>query len=117
MALSWYNGFSPAQREQGNKWVHDAVDSNELVPLSECACHYCGQDEGIRHYHCEDYSTKETVVGGSVPVCWRCHMMIHRRFRHPKSYEKYFEEVKSGKRYPPIYKQNQWQELNQHSID
>jgi hypothetical protein len=117
MALSWYNGFSPEQREQGDKWIKKAVADGRLAPLNTTKCHYCGQEQGIRHYHCEDYSTEEIVVGTSIPVCWVCHMMIHRKGRHPASYRNYFDRVKQGYMPKPVFTGNQWQALNKYTID
>lgn len=116
MIMNSYNGFSPAQRQKGDKIIKAAIAEGKLKPLTEVKCYICGQDEGIRHYHNEDYSP-ENVIADARPVCWRCHMMIHKRFRHPKSYEKYISEVKAGKRYPPVYKHNDWGALTQHMID
>ena len=117
MALSWYNGFSPQQRERGDKWIKEAIDYGELKPLKQVPCSICGQDKGIRHYHCEDYSSYETVVGGAIPVCWMCHMMIHRKPKHPKSAERYFERIKAGERFDPVYLGNEWFRLDQFNAD
>ena len=100
-----YNGFSPAERIKGDKIIKQAIHDGILKPLKETKCSICGQDKGIRHYHCEDYS-EEKILDDVVPVCWRCHMMIHSRFRHRKAFEIYMSEVKGGKRYPPVYRHN-----------
>jgi hypothetical protein len=114
--MNSYNGFTGEQREQGNKIIKKAIKDGILKPLTEVECLYCKQKEGIRHYHNEDY-TPENIISDAIPVCWRCHMMIHKRFRHPKSYEKYFAEIKKGKQYPPVYRATAWNELNIHLID
>ena len=98
-----YNGFSPKERLEGDKIIKQAIKDGILKPLDECSCALCGQDKGIRHYHNEDYS-KENVVKDAICVCWRCHMMIHCRFKHKEAYIKYAKEIKSGKKYPPVYK-------------
>ena len=41
-----------------------------------------------------------------VPICWRCHMILHSYHRNPSAYKKYFQEVKDGIQYPPVYKHN-----------
>lgn len=111
-----YNGFTPAQRIAGDKIIKAAIARGELLPLNKTKCSLCGQDKGIRHYHCEDYSP-ENILNDVRPLCWRCHMMLHTRFRHPKSWKKYLQEVKSGIRYDPVYRGNDFETLQQHYID
>lgn len=98
-----YNGFTPEQRMHGDKIIKRAIAEGKLPPLSETKCILCGQDKGIRHYHCEDYS-EDKILDDVVPVCWRCHMMIHSRFRNRKAFDIYMEEVKGGKTYPPVFR-------------
>ena len=111
-----YNGFTPKQRLAGDKIIKKAIEDGILMKLSDCKCKFCGQDKGIRHYHCEDYSP-ENILNDAIPVCWLCHMMIHSRFKHPKSYVKYFREIKKGKRYSPTYRGNDWDKLESFFID
>lgn len=111
-----YNGFTAKQRMHGDKIIKEAIKRGMLPPLSECSCYLCGQRKGILHYHNEDY-TPENVIKDAKPVCWTCHMMIHARFDHPKSYEKYMESVRNGKQYPPVYRGNAWEILEQYFVD
>lgn len=113
--LKSYNGFTPEQREQGDRIIKEAIAKGELKPLKDCVCADCGQDKGIRHYHTEDYSP-DKILKAVVPLCWRCHMMLHSRFRHPKSYAAYKEAVKNGKRYAPVYRHD-FAALEEHFID
>jgi len=115
--MTWYNGFSPEQRARGDKWIREAIDYGELPRLKDTKCKICGQDKGIRHYHCEDYSSYETVVGGAIPLCWMCHMMIHRRARNPKSVENYFKRIEAGERFEPVYRPNEWWRLDKFNVD
>ncbi len=113
---SSYNGFSPEERIKGDKIVKQAIERGEIPPPNTVHCAMCGQTRGIRHYHQEDYSP-ENVVADSVCLCWRCHMMLHSRFSHPRSWHKYFVEVVLHKQqYPPVYNHS-WNNLNQHLID
>lgn len=50
-------------------------------------------------------------------VCWRCHMMIHRAEDHPLSSERYFERVRNGERFRPVFRSNAWEELDEFMID
>lgn len=112
-----YNGFTPAQRTQGDKILKIAVSNGIIPEAMKTPCTICGQDNGIRHYHCEDY-TPENIISDARVVCWRCHMMIHTRFAHPLSFGKYMMEVTLyKKRFAPVFRGNAWEELEQHYID
>lgn len=104
-----------------------------VIP-SPTICRVCGQKNGIIQYHNTDYdvslevqpkmlnntATEEDVKRLQevlLPVCWRCHMMIHKKEHHPLSYEKYMQEINSGVRFDPVFVQNDWHKLDQHIID
>lgn len=112
-----YNGFTGEQRMEGDRILKRAIAAGEIPSPMTQPCAMCGQTEGIRHYHCEDYSP-EHIVDDAVVLCWRCHMMLHNRFYHPKSWYNYFYQVVlHKKRFPPVFKGNDWGTLNQHYID
>lgn len=112
-----YNGFTPAQRIQGDAIVKEAIARGELPPLSEQKCCLCGQTKGILHYHQEDYSP-DKVVASSRPLCWVCHMMLHSRFSHPLSFGKYMIDVTMyGKRVAPTYRPDDFNKLEALYID
>lgn len=96
-----YNGFTPAERMKGDRIIKKAISEGKLEPPTECI--FCGQKEGILHYHCEDY-TPETILENCMCMCWRCHMILHSRYRNREAFDKYIEEISNGKRYPPVYK-------------
>lgn len=111
-----YNGFTPEQREYGDSIVKKAIERGDLKPLSEAVCCLCGQDKGIRHYHQEDYSP-DKVVADSHCLCWRCHMMLHSRYKHPESFAKYMIDVTIyHKRFAPVFRHD-FDLLNEHLID
>jgi hypothetical protein len=101
--LKPYNGFSGKQRDEGDKIIKQAIKEGRLIPLTEAVCVMCGQDKGIRHYHCEDYSP-ENILNDAKCYCWRCHMIWHSRFKYPEQVKKYFDEIAAGKRFPPVYR-------------
>lgn len=116
-AMKEYNGFSPAERNRGGRILKKAIEDGIIPDPMNCSCCLCGQDKGIRHYHNEDYS-EENIFEDARVVCWRCHMMIHTRFRHPLSFGKYMIDVTMyDKRYNPVYSPTAWGELEQHYID
>ena len=115
--MKYYNGFSPSQREHANDVQKEAIRNGIIPKPTDCRCVICGQDKGIRHYHNEDYS-EDKILSDARVVCWRCHMMIHTRFRHPLSFAKYMIDVSLYKKcFPPVYVPNDWDILNEHYID
>ena len=112
-----YNGFTPEQRETGDKIIKEAVAKGIIPKANATPCVLCGQDKGIRHYHCEDYSPDKIVADTRV-LCWRCHMMLHTRYKHPLSYGKYMIDVAIyHKQFDPVFKPDAWEELEKHYID
>lgn len=95
--------FTAVQRNAGDKLIKEAIADGRLKQLTECTCSQCGQDEGIIHYHTEDY---DNPVETAEPWCWRCHMMWHSRYRAPKAALRYFEKIKAGERFPAVYGSN-----------
>ena len=106
--LDSYNGFTPEQRQVSKEIISQAIKEEKLKPLNECKCIICGQDKGLREYHIEDYSSKESIINSATPVCWTCHQYIHhQKDKNPEVYEKYVEEVKETPRIP-VYITNLW---------
>lgn len=98
-----YNGFSPEQRIMVGDIIKEKVKTGELQEAKECK--RCKQTKGIIHYHLEDYSlpvTEEKIEH----LCWRCHMMHHSRRRSPDAVAQYFEDIKQGKQFPPVFRHN-----------
>lgn len=112
-----YNGFTPQQREASIPILKKAIAEGRIKDPMHDKCCICGQDKGIRHLHNEDYSP-DKVVEDAHCVCWRCHMMIHGRFRHPNSFAKYMIDVTIYKKqFPPVYRPTDWGALNINLID
>lgn len=110
--MNSYNGFSPEERRRGDRILKKAIKEGKIPDPMTQPCAMCGQTKGIRHYHCEDYSP-ENILQDATVLCWRCHMMLHTRFWHPKSWHKYMTEVVfHHKQYPPVYRGNDWGQLD-----
>ena len=94
--------FTPKQRRASLIMVKKAMKDGVLSPLENVPCRMCGQTEGIKHYHCENY---DDPVGDVSCLCWRCHMIFHSRYKSPEAVFRYIYEVTVyGKQYPPVYK-------------
>ena len=102
MTLSWYNGFSPEERMEGGRIIKQAIRDGIIPDERLMKCERCGQDKGIRVYHCEDYSP-DKILGNLTCLCWRCHMQIHSKYKNSYEWRKYEEDINNGKRYPPVY--------------
>lgn len=111
-----YNGFTPAQRMAGDKILKKAIEDGIIKSPMEQACCMCGQDKGIRHLHCEDYSPNN-IIKDARCLCWRCHMMLHGRYSHPNSWSKYVIDVSIyKKRFAPVYRHD-FKVLDENMID
>ncbi len=59
-----------------------AIEDGVLSPVAKVACRICGQTEGERIYHCENY---DDPVNDAACLCWHCHQMWHRRSKKSRS--------------------------------
>ena len=127
-----YKKWSAEERKKSNLMTRKARKLG-LMPYPSKCC-YCEQDKGILHYHNTDYDVtleltpkllngtatdaeKARIMSALKPICWRCHMMLHRGERHPKSAEVYFNRVKNGERFAPVFRGDAWGCLEQFMID
>ncbi len=117
-----YKGWSGDFRKESLKLTNAAKKMGWIENPSKC--NRCGQTDGILHLHNEDYDVtyytlkevfnrfpisitveeQEKVNSVLEQICWRCHMMHHSVRRNKQAVEKYFVEIKNGKKYPPVYK-------------
>ena len=108
--MNEYNGFSEKERLKGDRIIKKAIENGDLPPLNQTKCCICGQDKGIRQYHCEDY-TPENILDDVVPICKRCHLRLHKNIDdNPERWKQYLEDVKNGLRLDPSYDNRYWTE-------
>ena len=100
-----YNGYTAAQRSKSMDWLRAQWEVGAVKrPFKCCAC---GQDKGIIDAHAEDYSEPfEAGKTDQYPLCYRCHMMVHCRFRNKDKWEWYRLQIKNGVRFKPFYSRN-----------
>lgn len=101
MTLTEYNGFSPEERDEGDKIIKKAIEEGILPDLHSIPCELCGQDKGVREYHAEDYSP-DKILDDVICVCKSCHLHIHAA-RKGDGWKKREEEIKKGIRHKPTY--------------
>ena len=88
-----YKKWTSKEREKSLRLSNKAKGLGLIPPPIECR--FCGKTEGKLQYHNVDYdaslnylpkmiagtaTAEETamVLDSYIPVCWRCHMNIHR---------------------------------------
>ena len=106
-----YKGWTPKQRLESLKKTKEAIKNGEIPKPHKC--NRCGLEEGIIHYHNEDYSHPTKYLE---QLCWTCHMMHHSKRRAPISNVLYFENVKKGMKPEPVYYHN-FKHLDKYLID
>ena len=119
--MNGYKKWDGTQRQESLKLFNLAKKAGLIESPKECKI--CGQTKGILMTHNKNYdvtlSYLPKLLDGKanemeisqihkalVPICWRCHMILHSYHRNPSAYKKYFQEVKDGIQYPPVYKHN-----------
>lgn len=97
-----YNGFTADQRNKAQAWLNKQWANGELKRPTHC--HACGQTKGIIDAHAEDYSLPfEAGKTDEYHLCYRCHMMVHCRYRNWTAWCQYRDNVRAGVRYAPFY--------------
>jgi hypothetical protein len=102
--MNWYNGFSPEQRAASGAWVKEQVQLGLYVWPTRCEA--CGQDTGIFDTHVEDYSQPYGDHNYAYPLCFRCHMVLHLRFRMPSLWSEYRAHIRDGFRFQACFQRN-----------
>jgi len=110
--LNSYNGFTAAERSAAYRWFKLAWASGAIVPdLSQCCA--CGQTEGWKEPHNEDYSKPYGPHLGAFVFCYRCHMLVHCRFRNAQVWDDYRAAVRLGLRAEALFTRDWWAVVRQ----
>lgn len=128
-----YKKWSAAERQKSLALTNEAKRRGLLQEPTKCRI--CGQEHGILHTHNSNYDATlafvpkmlegtatpeeiQAVHDALMPICWTCHMMLHRGEKHPLSWQRYLAQVEvEGKQFPPVYKPDSWEVLDQFMID
>lgn len=100
-----YNGFSGSQRARAGRWLAEMWRRGVLPRPTECRV--CGQRSGVIDAHAEDYS--EPFAAGKTDqwhLCFRCHMILHCRFKAPEAWRIYRSQMVAGLRFEAVGKRN-----------
>lgn len=98
--LKTYNGFDHAQRMAGFRWLNGEYAAGRRTKPT--VCEVCGQTEGPITAHSEDYSMPFGDHIGRHGLCYRCHMMIHCRFKAPQAWDTYKRHIRDGRIFVPV---------------
>ena len=95
-----YNGFTGEQRLSAYEWGK----LQDRPPVVSCMA--CGQTEGRLERHSEDYSKPYGPHIGRWHLCFRCHRMLHMRFRLPNNFFQYRKLLIDGYSFPALHGTN-----------
>lgn len=93
-----YNGWPEHVRYGRDKHYYHARTNGVLAAAS--GCHACGISFGDQPvpYHAEDYGpTLEDYWASCVPLCHRCHAMVHARFVTPNYWNLFLQQLADEK--------------------
>lgn len=105
-----YNGFTPAERNRAQRWINKHLEAHLIQrPVACCAC---GAKDCIIDFHCEDYNEPYGPQTIKYPLCYVCHLMVHCRFKSPKQWKRYLEDLRVGKIFP-LFKTRSWERFKE----
>lgn len=94
-----YNGFSNEERWRSTVWLVWA-DFNGLH-MKPKRCLACLTTDGLIVGHWEDYSWP-FHQGKDIPLCRKCHTMVHTRILYPEKWDSYRRAIREGWRPMPM---------------
>lgn len=98
--MTSYNGFPPEQRERAQRWLVKQWNSGAVPRPSKCCA--CGQTKGIIHAHAEDYSEPFGENLLRYPLCYRCHITLHCRFKNKEGWTRFIRLLHEGWSWVPL---------------
>jgi hypothetical protein len=99
--MATYNGFTDQQRNVAAAWEkRERYSGRKQAPV---VCQVCGQLEGRIEPHSEDYSFPYGAHIGQYGFCFRCHRILHMRFRAPEAWLRYLEALRDGATFAPVH--------------
>lgn len=94
--------WTSEERTESHRGFCRAVAGGLIPAYPDRACCWCGQGEGYLNWHMEDYSHPYRFA---MPLCFRCHMIVHSRHWAPQAWRAYSRLVQEGWRWQPIAQQ------------
>lgn len=99
MTANPYNGFTAEFRDRQGRLIREAIRAGDLAPPR--ACRACRTPASVMPVHChlEDYFAWRDYI----PLCYQCHMAVHRRFAEPATWARWKALVRHGWRPTPAF--------------
>jgi hypothetical protein len=97
VVTSWYNGYSPKERDDKFKAMKKLLAKGELAqPSGSCAL--CNDNEVPLEYHDEDYGAPFIWEPPALlALCRHCHRdKLHKRFNRPLAWSAYVAHIRRG---------------------
>jgi hypothetical protein len=106
MAYVSYNGWTGLVRKSRDTIFFGAIKAG-LLPDKPTVCFGCGittENHGAKiQQHSEEYGPlPEDYIKSCVPLCFRCHFLVHARFKIPNKWLRYLNRVASGNLQRPL---------------
>jgi len=97
MPGSWYNGYSPRERDAKYAALMASIQKGE-IPSATGPCQLCGDPNAVVAYHSEDYSAPfRWLPPAMFALCRHCHLAkLHKRFSQPESWYAFLAHVRRG---------------------
>jgi hypothetical protein len=94
---SWYNGYSPEERNEKFKVLKRLLKAGEVAAATG-PCALCGDPEVPVEYHSEDYAAPfRWYPPAMYSLCRNCHRhKLHKRFGNPWSWNAFVAHVRRG---------------------
>ena len=94
---SWYNGYSPKERDEKFRELKRLINTGKLKP-AKGPCDLCCDPNVDVEYHDEDYGkpyiwTKPALLS----LCKHCHRIkLHKRFKNTSNWNIYLAHIRRG---------------------
>lgn len=97
IVASWYNGYSPKERDDKYRVLMNLISKGEL-PRAQGPCDLCNDPDVAVEYHDEDYGqpylwTKPALLC----LCRHCHRYkLHKRFNNKDNWYVFLAHIRRG---------------------
>jgi len=94
---SWYNGYSPKERDDKYKELMRLIAKGEL-PAAKGPCDLCNDPNVPVEYHDEDYGLPYLWEKPALLcLCRHCHRYkLHKRFKNPSNWNIFVVHIRRG---------------------
>ncbi len=95
-----YNGFPGETITRAHEWLRAEYEAGR-IPRPYVCC-VCGCSSGVIDPHAESYREPFGPHIYQYSVCYRCHMLLHCRFKCPGAWARYKQQLRDGHIFTPL---------------